>query len=136
MTSADDADDSTGNGPTIGDLRGFIKFLGAFREVKEQQARAIDVDIENRIYENAALETPDRSIPLSSAYHWAVSIDGSHNIDIPHDEIPDDVCLSECDVVIRSSDGVPLFVGEITSVGRVDGLGGNTTVITQPTGLR
>lgn len=90
----------------------------------------IRVEIENGIYENVQLEAPgDAVFQLSTGYFWSTDLRGCHLVDIPADEIPDDIDLTDCRLRIDSDDGVPLLGGQIVDVGQQDGLGGNTTVV-------
>jgi hypothetical protein len=97
--------------------------------IREERSKGIEYGIEQRVYEDALLDTPKESIELSQAYYWSETIDGEYNIDIPDEEIPEGVDLEECRLSIFSEGGIPLLAGEIETVGAVDGLGGNTTVV-------
>lgn len=97
-------------------------------ELREQDRERLEYQVEKQIYQDAVLETPEGQVELSMAYYWSSTIAGECNIDIPHDEIPDDVELTDCRLQINSSSGIPLLAGPIVKVGQENGLGGNTTV--------
>lgn len=67
---------------------------------------------------------------LSQAYYWSVTFDGDHLVDIPHAETPDGDGLLGCRLVVcDDASGRTVVAGEITEVGREDGIGGLTTVV-------
>lgn len=97
-------------GPWSNILDGIVKVL---RQEQGNRQR-LEFEIDEGIYQNTTIHTSNgETHPAGEVYLWAKHLDGTYNVDIKQRSVPSEVDLEECELEIRSDNGVPLLRGVI-----------------------
>jgi len=95
-------------------------------DIREQIDERADMRLEQGHYD-AELRTPDGGVfTVGPVFAWGHSVAPKQNVDVPIEHVPEhlrDSGLDECEMVLYSSEGIPLLDGPLRDDGnRQDGL--------------